>query len=64
MSIRINKVQPTQNDLSDYEKKSVPVSITLPIAQVPAQRSEPACPSPLAMSPPQPSAPKPAEPSS
>jgi hypothetical protein len=63
MSIRINKVQPTQNDLSDYEKKSVPVSITLPIAQVPAQ--DPSLPAePASESPPQPSAPKPAEPSS
>ena len=63
MSIRINKVQPTQNVLSDYEKKSVPVSITLPIAQVPAQNpNQPA--QPASESPAQPSAPKPAEPSS
>ena len=63
MSIRINKVQPVQGELSDYEKKSVPVSITLPIAQEPAQNpNQPAQPS---IEPPaQPSAPKPAEPSS
>jgi hypothetical protein len=60
MSIRINKVQPTQGDLSAYEKKSVPVSITLPIAQVPAQ--DPSQPANEAPSTPPPSVP--AEPSS
>ena len=37
MSIRIDKSQLNQAELSEYEKQSVPFSITLPIAQVPAQ---------------------------
>ena len=63
MSIRINKVQPAQGDLSAYEKRSVPVSITLLIAQVPAQNpNQPVQPANDA--PAQPSVSKPAEPSS
>ena len=63
MSIRINKVQPTQGDLSAYEKQSVPVSITLRIAQVMAENpNQPA--QPTSDAPAQPSDSKPAEPSS
>jgi hypothetical protein len=62
MSIRIKKSQLPGN-LPDYEKLGVPISITLPIAQVPAQNpNQPA--QPAGESPGQPSAPKPAEPSS
>ena len=63
MSIRIDKSRLTQAELSDYEKQSVPFSITLPIAQVPAQNPNPPA-QPAGESPAQPSAPKPAEPSS
>jgi hypothetical protein len=63
MSIRIDKSRLTQAELSDYEKQSVPFSITLPIAQEPAQNpNQPA--QPTSEAPVQPSPPKPAEPSS
>ena len=69
MGIRINKPQPTQDtpqgqgDQPDYHKYSVPVSETLPSAQVPAQPpSEPPQPTNEAPSSPPPS--EPAEPSS
>ena len=63
MSIRIDKNRLTQAELSDYEKQSVPFSITLPIAQVPAEN--PNLPvQPTGEAPAQPAAPNPAEPSS
>ena len=69
MSVRINKSQPTegtpqgQGDQPGYEKLSVPVSITLPIAQVPAENpNQPAQPTNEAPS--QPPRSEPAEPSS
>jgi hypothetical protein len=69
MSIRLDKNRLTQvntqgqGDQTAYEKLSVPFSITLPLAQEPAQNpNQPA--QPTSEAPAHPSAPKPAEPSS